>query len=173
VESAKRLDVAQQANALARAEALRKALEEVIAAREAAKAAEEQRLAAVKAADEATKAAEAAISAKREAGDATKVAALPKLEKPAPSGPFDGTWTIHQVSATCMNKSGSFVVTVAGTKVGGRGRISSSGDIQWTSSATVDGAPMDWSGTLRGGWGSGTYSRRDGKCGGTFTARRN
>jgi uncharacterized caspase-like protein len=173
VEGAKRLEATQQADALARAEALRKALEEVIAAREAAKAAEEQRLAAVKAADEATKAAEAAISAKREAGDVTKVAALPKLEKPIATGRFDGTWTIQRVSATCKIKSGSFVVTVAGTKVNGRGRVSPSGDIQWTAPSIVDGAPIEWSGTLHGSSGSGTYSRTDGRCGGSFTAHRN
>jgi hypothetical protein len=38
--------------------------------------------------------------------------------------------------------------------------------------AGTDGAPVRYHGTFRGKTGSGTWSREDGKCGGTFTATR-
>lgn len=174
-QTERQLDEKSQAEAIARSEMLRKALEEVIVAREAAKAAEEQRLAAVKAAEEATKTAERTIAAKRaiEGADPTKVAALPKLE--VPKAGFDGAWTITSISQNCMIKRVSFPLLVSGGHVSGgnkSGRVSASGGVRWTSPARTDGAPLTWTGTLRGNSGSGTYSRNDGKCGGTFTARR-
>lgn len=72
---------------VARAEELRKLLEEARIARDEAKTAEEQRAAAVKAADEATQAAKDAITKKREAvksDNPAKVAALPKLSGSRP-----------------------------------------------------------------------------------------
>jgi hypothetical protein len=89
-DGAKRLEEAQQAEAPARAEMMRNALEKVIAAREAVWAAEQQRLAAVKAAEDATRAAEALIGTKREAASPTTVAALPKIETPKSLASFDG-----------------------------------------------------------------------------------
>ena len=170
----KRLAEQQRLEELKRAEELRKLLDEVRLAREAAKTAEEQRLAALKAADEARKAAADASKAKQ--GDTSRtVAGLPKMENPANSGPFDGTWTISFVSATCMVKGGSFSILVSGgTLTGGRrsGRVAASGAVRWVQPTRTDGAPMTWTGAFRGGSGSGSYSRDDGKCRGSFTARR-
>lgn len=78
----KQLDQREKLEAQERAEAIRRALEEEIAAREAAKEAEAKRIAAMKRAQEATETAEDAIARKRESViDQTKLAALPKLEK--------------------------------------------------------------------------------------------
>ncbi len=173
---ARQLEEKFQAEAIARSEMLRKALDEVAAAREGAKAAEEQRLAAVKAAEAATMAAEQTIAAKRAAtdgADPTKVASLPKLE--TPSGPYDGTWLITNVSQNCRVKRGSFSFVVsAGVVSGGNrsGQISSTGAIRWTSPALVDGHSVVFTGKFSGSSGSGTFTRQDGKCGGTFTAKR-
>jgi uncharacterized caspase-like protein len=179
----RQIDEKSQAEAVARSEMLRKALEEVIVAREAAKAAEEQRLAAVKAAEEATKAAERTIAAKRttDAADPTKVAALPKLEKPASSGPADGAWTVVWIRGPeCKDRGGGtyrFVITngaISGSTPNGSisGKVSGSGSGRWTLPAITDGAPVRYEGTLHGNAGSGRFTRFDGKCGGTFTARR-
>jgi Caspase domain len=167
-----------ESDTVAYAEKMRKALEEVRVAREMAKAAEEQRLAAVKAAEEATKAAGVAVTDKATGasdGEKIVIAALPKLD---PQN-FDGTWTFNQSSETCKYKGGSFKVIIRGTAVTANmavgqmtGRIDPSGSIRWTSAARTDGAPIDWSGNLRGNSGSGTYVRRDRNCSGVFTARR-
>jgi hypothetical protein len=155
---------------------MRKALDEVRVAREMAKAAEVQRLAAIKAAAEATKAAEDAAK-QAGGGDRIVIAALPKLD--APSENFDGTWTFQNSSQTCSVKSATYKVEIRGTTVtvhrqNGHvtGQIDPSGAIHWTGGARTDGAPVDWSGKLQGNSGSGTYIRRDRKCSGIFTARR-
>ena len=182
-QTERQIDEKLQTEAVARSEMLRKALEEVIVAREAAKAAEEQRLAAVKAAEEATKAAERTIAAKRttDAADPTKVAALPKIEKPASSGPADGTWTVVWIRGPeCKDRGGGtyrFVITngaISGSTPNGSisGKVSGSGSGRWTLPAVNDGAPVRYEGTFHGNTGSGRFTRFDGKCSGTYTAKR-
>ena len=175
-EAIRELEVRREAEALLHAEKMRKALDEVRVAREMAKAAEEQRLAAIKAAAEATKAAE--VAAKQAGGDERIIiAALPRIDPPTQN--FDGTWTFQNSSQTCHVKSATYKVEIRGTtvKVHRRngdvtGQIDPSGAIRWTGDARTDGAPVDWSGRLQGNSGSGTYVRRDRKCSGIFTARR-
>jgi len=94
------------------------------------------------------------------------------------ANPFDGTWTINATSQTCASKSAVNVLTIVnGTIVSGapypaKGSVSASGAIRWTIAGLADGTPVDSKGTLRGNKGSGTYQRRDGRCGGSFTATR-
>lgn len=180
-QAERQLEEKQKAEAVARSEMLSKALEEAAAAREAAKVAEAQRLAAVKAAEEATKAAERTIAAKRasESADSTKVAALPKLE--APKGGLDGAWTVvWSRGPECKDTGGGtyrFVIangTITGSTSKGSitGKVSASGSGRWSLPAITDGAPVRYEGTFHGNTGSGRFTRFDGKCGGTFTARR-
>jgi hypothetical protein len=94
---------------------------------------------------------------------------------PEPDRQFDGTWTATNESATCTNKSGTFRLVVTGGVVKGgprSGRVSPSGAVIWTSPARKDAHPIKWTRTLRGKSGSGTFSRQDGRCSGTFAARR-
>jgi caspase domain-containing protein len=175
-EAVRQFESQREAEALVYAEKMRKALEEVRVAREMAKAAEEQRLAAVQAAAEATRAAEAAAKQAGQ-GDKIVIAALPKLDLSQQN--FDGNWTFQNSSQTCKVKSGSVKVAIRGTTIrvfrrDGEitGQIDSSGAIRWITAAKTDGAPVDWSGRLQGNSGSGTYVRRDRKCSGIFTARR-
>jgi hypothetical protein len=94
------------------------------------------------------------------------------------AGPFDGQWRINATSQTCASKSATNVLTIVNGKIvsgdpyPARGSVSAGGAIKWTISALADGRPVDSKGTLRGNKGSGTYQRRDGKCGGRFTATR-
>jgi uncharacterized caspase-like protein len=144
---------------------LRKLLDEVRLAREAAKAAEEQRVAALKAAEDAR--------TKLKDNEVVRTA-LPKLPNPG-GGPFDGKWVISQTSPNCFVRSGTFTLLVAGGRIGGGGRlgrVGSSGSARWTTPAHADGTPIVWTGTFRGTTGFGLYARTDGKCGGSFTARR-
>jgi len=99
---------------------------------------------------------------------------------PSLADQFDGTWRISHRSATCANKQGGYTLTIANGKVRGRissgtisGTISAAGDARWTHPAVLDGAPVSWEGRFRGNSGQGTYVSAGGKCGGTFTARRN
>jgi hypothetical protein len=107
------------------------------------------------------------------------LAALPAWPAPAQVGQFDGAWRITHTSANCRNKSGSFRLTIAGGRAGGRvqagtisGTISSAGAVRWSLPAADDAAPVIWEGRFRGNAGAGTYERQDGKCRGTFAARR-
>ena len=175
----KRLEEQQRAEVLARNQELQKALEEARKAREEAKAAEGQRLAALKAAEQATKAAEDAIAKKREhekSGEAAKVAALPKVEAPRSIGSFDGTWTVSWTAVSgCRAQNGTFRLPIANGTLGGKaqgGRLAASGAANWIMPAVTDGAPVRYQGTFRGNTGSGTYTRSDNTCNGTFTARR-
>jgi uncharacterized caspase-like protein len=176
----KKLEEQQRAELIARTAELQKAIEEARKAREEAKAAEAQRLAAITAAQEATKAAEEAVAKKREqekASDPAKVAALPKVEKPRSTGVgFDGNWTVSWMrgSGCRMTGGGSFNMQIANGVISGRpsGRVSPSGAARWTIGAKTDGAPVTYHGTLRGSSGSGSFARDDGRCSGTFTARR-
>jgi uncharacterized caspase-like protein len=174
---AKRIEEQERAEHLARTEELKKALEEVRIAREAAKAAEEQRLSAVKAADEATKAAKQTIAKKREAaeaeaaknsGAAAKVAALPS-NNDAEINRFDGVWIFtRSAEPGCSQQNRVFPVYIEKGIVTGptgkKGTLSTAGKI------SVSGKSNDFSGTLHGNAGSGTYT---GRCTGTFTAKRN
>jgi hypothetical protein len=93
-------------------------------------------------------------------------------------GQFDGRWTIHYTSQTCRFKSITNVLTAVngaitrGDPTPAKGSISAGGAARWTETAQADGAPVDATGTFRGNRGSGTYQRRDGRCGGRFTATR-
>jgi hypothetical protein len=165
----------------ARAEELRKALEEARVAREAARIAEEERLAAVKTADEATKAAEAAISRKREAdknSDPTKLAALPNIEKAPNPISFDGAWSItwRADPGKCMVTSHTYTIRVARGSITGpsttSGRIAPTGAARWTAPAISDGTPVHFTGSFGATSGSGRLARPDGRCTGSFSARR-
>jgi hypothetical protein len=106
---------------------------------------------------------------------AAVLAALPAASASAQVGQFDGLWRVEHTSASCRHKSGSFTLRIAGGTVRGRriaGTISSSGDVRWSSSAAHDAAPVVWEGRFRGATGLGTYERSDGKCRGSFRARR-
>jgi hypothetical protein len=93
-------------------------------------------------------------------------------------GPFDGRWTINYTSQTCRFKSITNVLTavngaiVSGDPTPAKGSISVGGAARWTETAQTDGAPVDATGTFRSNRGSGTYHRRDGRCGGRFAATR-
>ena len=155
----------EQAELRQRDEELRKALEDARVARDAARDAEQQRRKAVEAAESAKKAAEEAIATKQDADkgkEPTRVAALPKLDAPTAA---EGTWTVRWVrGAGCsQGGGGSFRRAI---------KVSPSGSASWTQSAATDGAPIRYQGTFRGNSGSGSFARYDGKCSGTFTARR-
>jgi uncharacterized caspase-like protein len=177
---AKKLEEQQRAELAARTQELQKAVEEARKAREDAKAAEAQKVAAVKAAQEASKAAEDAIAKKREAekgGDQTKIAALPKVETPRSAGGLDGNWTVSWMRGPGCRQSGggAFSMHIANGVISGKasGRVAPSGAARWTIGAATDGAPLNYTGTLRANGGSGSFVRQDGRCSGTFTARRN
>jgi len=104
---------------------------------------------------------------------------LPASTALSQAGQFDGTWRITQQGDTCMIKRGGYTFTVANGAIRGRmtagsisGTVSASGEARWTHPAVADGKPVNWSGTFRGSTGSGSYARADGKCAGTFTAKR-
>jgi uncharacterized caspase-like protein len=87
----KRIEEQERAEHAARLSELQRAKEEARIAKEAAKAAEEQRLAAVRAAEKAAKSAEQTLATTKNSikqGDPSKVAAIPKIEKPAPRDPL-------------------------------------------------------------------------------------
>jgi Caspase domain len=177
---------------LVRNEELRKALEDVRAAREGAKIAEEQRLAAVKAAETAAKAAEQTIAAKRDAektGDPAKVAALPKLEQPSVGSPFDGIWYLHRLGPGCSPGTQNVrqVIVIANGAVKGQGplgpitgTVSSTGHLRYGHTShtgdrqTADGYRITYQAALRGNSGSGTFehTRPGSRCHGTITAKR-
>lgn len=93
--------------------------------------------------------------------------------KAATAGKFDGAWTITFASTTCEAKGGSYELTVAGQSVRGgtrSGNIATSGAINWSRPAIPNGGAVAWYGTFSGSGGSGTFSREDGRCSGTFTA---
>ena len=102
--------------------------------------------------------------------------------KAAPSGgvrSFDGVWMVTWTRGpNCGGNSGggTFRVPIANGIARGKdlsGTISVAGAVGWNTSAGTDGAPIRYRGTFRGNSGSGTFERPDGKCSGTFIARRN
>ena len=107
------------------------------------------------------------------------LAVVPAWPAYAQVGQFDGVWRIADTSASCRSKRGGFRLTNAGGQVGGRvpagtisGTVSPAGDVRWSMPAGHDAAPVVWEGRFRGRTGTGTYERQDGKCRGTFAARR-
>lgn len=174
-----RLENKERAEHAARAEQLRKALQDANRAKEAAKAAEEKRLAATKAAEEATKAAEQAIATKKgqaKPGEEIKVAALPKLEKPTELPPGnDGTWMIRWTGTVggCNGQSGTYKLMISKGAVtcahGQGGSISNTGLAKWKIT-NRRGSLVDYSGTF--GQSSGRGRWENPMCSGTFTATR-
>ena len=104
------------------------------------------------------------------ANEPAKVATLPKVEKPAGSGQFDGTWTIITSYTTKCGRHAPYTITISGGIVSGytsSGSVSPSGAAVWT----VDRySRTHHSGTLRGNSGSGKWENTH--CAGTFTAKR-
>jgi hypothetical protein len=155
----------ERAELLVRNDELRKALDEARVARDAAREAERQRLKAVEAAESAKRAAEEAIAKRQDAEktkDGARVAALPKVEVPTTS---EATWTVSWVRGPGCGQGG-------GGSYRRAIRVSASGTASWTQPAVTDGAPIRYQGTFRGNAGSGSFARHDGRCSGTFTARR-
>ncbi len=101
-------------------------------------------------------------------------AASPKLAVPSQRGSFDGRWNISWSAPRCRQTRGSFSMVVSGTSISGHGNghIAPSGSVQWIARASGGNALTDWTGTFRSNSGSGQFVRRDGKCVGSFTARR-
>lgn len=177
-EEIERLRARRKSEEAQQEELLRKAVEEVRAAREAARIAEEQKFAAVTAADLARKAAEEAKSEAdarvgRMDGDRVRLAALPKLPSPEEtSGPFDGRWA---VTRTGVGKCGrgrvvTFqVVIVNGSVNKGRGSVTASGVFKFAG-PSLDANDAIFNGTIRGSTGSGTMYHPH--CRGTFTMKR-
>ncbi len=161
---------------------LQGAVDELRKAREAVAAEEAKREAAQRAAAEARRTAATAAGARDDA--TTDVAAAPPLPsglqehvKPPGSGPFAGGWVVSLVSENCYVKKGRITIHVDNQKIavmgiGGSGTIVPAGAFRFTHPAVSDKRPIDYAGVLRGEEGSGTYRRRDGGCGGTFTVRR-
>jgi uncharacterized caspase-like protein len=108
---------------------------------------------------------------------ATKLAALPTQP-----GPFDGTWTIMWKlvgEKHCKAQGGSYTFQIRNGVIAGQlkagpvsGTVSPSGVGQWTSRSLIDGGTVRTQGQFRDNTASGTYSRVDGECTGTFTAVR-
>jgi hypothetical protein len=184
VQAAQELERQRVADALAYAEKMRRALEEVRVAREMDKAAVEERLAAEKAVEEATKAAQTTAAGKpsgASANDRIVIAALPKLPT---AENFDGQWTIVRVAQSCNRQHVTFTLTINGATARGKtsvvgpggdiyvsGGVSSAGAISF-SHAGADGGRVSYSGVLRGKSGSGAFNYPGTTCQGTFTAQR-
>jgi hypothetical protein len=103
------------------------------------------------------------------------LAALSAGPASAQARAYDGLWRIEQTSATCRRKIGSFSIRIADGTVRGRGiagTISAFGDVRWSSAAELDGATVIWEGRFSANTGRGTFERSDGKCRGSFMARR-
>lgn len=166
-----------------RATDLQKAETEAKLAKEAAAAAETQRVAALKLAEDSKRAADNARKAKEaeetRAAEKAKLAAMTKTEPLQKSSSFDGKWTINWTSgATCNSggQTGTFEILVADDKIGGdraSGRAAASGSFRWTiQSREVSGTTVRYEGSFSGSRGSGSFSRSNNNCTGTFVARR-
>jgi hypothetical protein len=114
---------------------------------------------------------------KQNAGE-TKIAVLPKIEKPAGSGSFAGSWTVTWHGPTCTPSSGSYTIRIEGNFLHQPGSsLTSSGRVRWTNDERL--TRVSWGG-LTGNSGSGRFrvARWSGRgpvtvCTGTWTARRN
>jgi hypothetical protein len=87
--------------------------------------------------------------------------------QPVAAAGFDGRWSVSRAAPRGCSVVGSvFTITISGSSVkapGGTGSVSASGAIQFP------GRTNNFTGTLQGSSGSGSYS---GKCGGSWTATR-
>jgi hypothetical protein len=101
--------------------------------------------------------------------------------KEAAAGPFDGTWTLAWKTDNCELPDGAtkgrYPITVSAGEVTGqngrlRGKIASNGAAKWIVAARVDGVNVRYTGNFSGTSASGKFSRSDGSCEGTFTARK-
>ena len=116
----------------------------------------------------------------KELKEGQRVSAPAELSKGAPArpgsaGPFDGVWRIDQVAQKgCRNPRLTFSITVANGVVAGvgEGSVAGGGALQFKRSSGVDDRPMHYSGTLKGGTGSGKFAKPGFTCSGTFTAAR-
>ncbi|MGH6725004.1 MAG: hypothetical protein ACREB8_00490 [Pseudolabrys sp.] len=97
----------------------------------------------------------------------------------AARNPFDGKWTMHNSSKTCMVKSNTWTLIVRNGAVTAPGNypptgsISETGRSHWTRTSKKDGLPVIYSGTFHGNVGSGGYvSSSRVPCTGRFSARR-
>ena len=117
----------------------------------------------------------------KELKEGQRVSAPAELSKSAPArpasaGPFDGVWTIEQVAQKgCRSPRLTFSITVANGVVADgvkEGKVAGAGVLQFTRNSGVDDRPMHYSGTLRGGAGSGKFFKPGFTCSGTFTASR-
>jgi hypothetical protein len=107
------------------------------------------------------------------------VAALPNVELSLAPGAFDGSWSASTASTTCRVKAGHWQIRVHGRSVdiirnagNAHATLDGTGSFRAIIPAKTDGAPMVVVGKFHGSSASGTYSRRDGRCGGRFVARR-
>jgi hypothetical protein len=178
VEQRKRAEAAKSQEVLKRLEDQAKALteqlhkneDELRATQGQVKAAEEKRLAAAKAAEEASKEAQDAIARKREdakTGSPEKLAALPKIEKPAPPerALFEGGWQVHRVGQSCPAPDVTFAIEIRNGIVSGylgggpiSGSVSASGQINFRHASTTTGVTLHYSAHLGKGAGSGTFT---------------
>ena len=92
---------------------------------------------------------------------------------------FDGKWTVHNSSETCMVKSNTWTLIVRNGSVTAPGNypptgsISPTGRSHWTRAAKLDGLPVTYTGTFHGNTGSGTFiSSARVPCTGRFSAKR-
>lgn len=186
-EEARQRKLAEEAEAARRtAEEARKRQEQEIVrlTREAAERASEETRRRIQ---EETRKQDAAADATQEKDtpqvkETTRIAALPKLPKPVPSvGTFNGTWHIvySASSSKCRSPQGQLRINISRELVStttrggsGSGRISPNGSIRWAAPSRFGPRIVDWSGTLRGNSGSGTYASRGGQCHGRFSASR-
>jgi hypothetical protein len=119
-------------------------------------------------AEEGSSVEERAVAAETETKRTAIVAPVAKEPPPKPSvASFDGAWTFARSTTERCGSNGSvFSVVIAGGLVhgpGGKGSVSPSGQVKFPGKANY------FTGTLSGSSGRGTY---EGRCTGTFTARR-
>lgn len=88
-----------------------------------------------------------------------------------PNEIFDGRWEIYRSGTRCRRAEHTFQLLIRGGRIGERGSVTSVGTFKYTDSAR-SGKPNEFSGTLNGAKGSGTFAVRGGNCHGTWTAKR-
>jgi hypothetical protein len=108
----------------------------------------------------------------------------PGTDPPAERGPFDGTWTISWKGTgrrPCKmpdgSSRGSYPIQVsngiATTRGGLKGKIEDTGVYRATGLSPRRDALILHNGKFEGNTGSGKFARSDGRCTGSFTAKRN
>jgi len=112
---------------------------------------------------------------RKQGAEETKIAALPKIEKPAGSGSFAGSWTITWHGPKCTPSSGSYSIRIEGDFIH-LGALTPSGRVRWSQRIVqfARSRTGHFSGGLRGNSGSGQFRvGSNPACKGTWTARRN